>query len=300
MEYSFLKLGYVCVNNSLKCKPNVKFRLASYTAARFKETVTGNLACLKSILEWNLKNGFMFFRISSDTIPFASHPVCKVDWLKHFKDQLKDIGAFVLKHNMRISMHPDQFVVINSPDTGIVERSIAELKYHADFLDALGLEENAKIQIHVGGVYGNKTSAISSFIQTVLKLPKEIRRRLVIENDDKSFSLRDCLVINQKTGIPIVFDNFHHACLNNGEPLKDAMKSALATWNNTDGVMMLDYSSQQPGAIKGTHIDAIDQDDFEVFLKGTMAFDFDIMLEIRDKEKSALKALDVLAKIRSI
>ncbi len=295
-----MKLGYVCVNNSLKCKPNVKFRLASYTPARFKETVTGNLACLKSILEWNLKNGLMFFRISSDTVPFASHPVCKVDWLKHFNSELKDIGAFVLKHHMRISMHPDQFVVINSPDAGIVERSIAELKYHADFLDALGLQENAKIQIHVGGVYGNKTAAITAFIQTALKLPKEIRRRLVIENDDKSFSLRDCLMIHQKTGIPILFDSFHHACLNGGEPLKDAMKSAIATWRKTDGVMMLDYSSQQEGAIKGTHIDSIDLNDFEGFLKETAAFDFDIMLEIRDKEKSALKALEVLAKMRDI
>lgn len=295
-----MKLGYVCFNNSLKCKPNLKFRLASYTAARFKETVAGNLDCLKSILEWNLKNDLMFFRISSDTVPFASHPVCKVDWLKHYNAELKDIGAFILKHRMRISMHPDQFVVINSQDAGIVERSIAELKYHADFLDALGLEENAKIQIHVGGVYGNKTSAIAAFIQTALKLPKEIRRRLVIENDDKSFSLRDCLIIHQKTGIPLLFDNFHHACLSGGEPLHEAMRSAAATWKKTDGVMMLDYSSQQPGAIKGTHIDAIDLNDFEGFLKETVAFDFDIMLEIRDKEKSALKALDVLAKIRDM
>lgn len=293
-----MRLGYVCVNNSLQCKPNVKFRLASYTSARFKETVTGNLACLKSILEWNLKNGFMFFRISSDTVPFASHTVCKVDWLKHFKDELKDIGAFILKHNMRISMHPDQFVVINSQDALIVERSIAELKYHADFLDALGLEESAKIQIHVGGVYGNKTAALTAFIQTALKLPQEIRRRLVIENDDKSFSLRDCLVINNKTGIPILFDNFHHSCLNNGEPLKEAMKLAIATWKKTDGILMLDYSRQQPGAIQGTHNDTIDIEDFEMFLKETSLFDFDVMLEIRDKEKSALKALGAIERCR--
>lgn len=293
-----MKLGYVCVNNSLKCKPNVKFRLASYSAERFRDTVAGNLACLKEILAWNLKNDLMFFRISSDTVPFASHPVCKVDWLKHFAGELKDIGAFILKHRMRISMHPDQFVVINSPDAGIVERSIKELKYHADFLDALGLEENAKIQIHVGGVYGNKTAAMAAFIQTALKLSKEIRRRLVIENDDKSFSLRDCLVINHKTGIPILFDNFHHACLSGGEPLKDAMKSAAATWKKTDGIMMLDYSSQQPGAIKGTHIEMIDIEDFERFLKETSLFDFDVMLEIRDKEKSALKALGAIERCR--
>ncbi|MBL8014501.1 MAG: UV DNA damage repair endonuclease UvsE [Candidatus Omnitrophica bacterium] len=293
-----MKIGYVCVNTSLKCKPNVKFRLASYTPAKFEETVAGNLACLQSVLEWNLKHGLMFFRISSDTVPFASHPVCKIDWVKEFKSQLAAIGAFANKHSMRISMHPDQFVVINSPDAAIVERSVAELKYHADFLDALGLDSAAKIQIHVGGVYGNKTAAIASFIQAAVKLPYHIRRRLVIENDDKSYSLRDCLVIHQKTGMPILFDNFHHDCLNNGEPLKDAMQAAIATWTKTDGGMMLDYSSQQRDAIKGTHIDSIDIVDFERFLGETTAFDFDIMLEIRDKEKSAFQALDIIRKVR--
>jgi UV DNA damage endonuclease len=289
-----MKLGYVCVNNSLKCKPNVKFRLASYSAQRFRDTVAGNLACLKEILAWNLRNDLMFFRISSDTVPFASHPVCKIDWAKHFHDELQKLGAFVLKHGMRISMHPDQFVVINSLDAGIVERSIAELKYHADFLDAMGLDETAKIQIHVGGVYGDKIRAISAFIHAALKLPKEIRRRLVVENDDKSFSLSDCLIIHQKTGIPVLLDSFHHSCLSNGEPLKEAVKQASSTWKKTDGIMMMDYSSQQLAAIKGTHADAIDIADFEGFLQKTTGFDFDIMLEIRDKEKSALKALGAI------
>lgn len=293
-----MKIGYVCVNNSLKCKPNVKFRLASYAAGRFRDTVAGNLSALQEILAWNLKNDLMFFRISSDTVPFASHKVCKVDWLKEFKDELAAIGAFCIRNRMRISMHPDQFTVINSPDAGIVERSIAELKYHADFLDALGLDETAKIQIHVGGVYGNKIGAIAAFIQTAVKLPQEIRRRLVIENDDKSFKLVDCLMINLKTGIPVLFDSFHHECLNNGEPLQLAMKQAIATWKKTDGLMMLDYSSQQPDAVKGTHTDSIDLADFEKFLKETKGFDFDIMLEIRDKEKSAVKALDAMERLR--
>lgn len=289
-----MKIGYVCVNNSLKCKPNVKFRLASYTPARFKDTVATNLSCLKETLIYNLEHDLMFFRISSDTVPFASHPVCKVDWKKFFTPQLKELGAFIIDHQMRISMHPDQFVVINSPDQDIVKRSIAELKYHADFLDALGLDGAAKIQIHVGGVYGKKTAALSAFIHTALTLPVEIRKRLVIENDDRSYGLSDCLLIHQKTGIPVLFDSFHHSCLSYGEPLLVAMKQAAGTWKKSDGVMMVDYSSQQAGAIKGTHTDTIDLADFQKFIQGTKGMDFDIMLEIRDKEQSALKALKAI------
>jgi UV DNA damage endonuclease len=293
-----MKIGYVCVNNSLKCKPNIKFRLASYTPARFKETVAANLSCLKEILSYNLKHNLMFFRISSDTVPFASHPICKVDWKKVFSKELKEIGGFILDNQMRISMHPDQFVVINSTDQDIVERSIAELKYHAEFLDAMGLDDSAKFQIHVGGVYGKKTAALSAFIHNALKLPANIRKRLVIENDDKSYSFSDCLIIHQKTGIPVLFDCFHHKCLSYGEPLLLAMKQAAATWKKSDGFMMVDYSSQQAGVAKGTHADSIDISDFENFIKETKGMDFDIMLEIRDKEQSALKAYQTIQHTR--
>lgn len=285
-----MKLGYPCINRSIGCTANSTFHLASYSRDLLLEKVANNLECLQRILEFNVEHGLLFFRISSDIVPFASHPVCRVDWAKHFSKEFQRIGRFIKKHGMRISMHPDQFVLINSLDSGIVKRSVAELAYHAEILDAMKLDVTAKIQIHVGGVYGDKRKAIERFVREYKKLPLAIKRRLAVENDDRLYSLADCLVVHGRTGIPVIFDSFHHECLNNGESLIEAVALAGGTWKKRDGVLMVDYSSQKKGARKGTHVEHISVLKFKKFLAGTRGFDFDLMLEIKDKERSALKA----------
>ena len=169
------------------------------------------------------------------------------------------------------------------------------------------LDKTAKVQIHIGGVYGNKMEAIDRFIKTYNLVDHSIRKRLVIENDDHLYSLRDCLHIHQQTGIPILFDSFHHECYNNGESLKSTLKAAMATWDRIrDGLPMVDYSSQDTGneidfnnnknrnRKKGRHAQTIDMTSFEKFMNETAGLDFDMILEIKDKEKSALKALCTL------
>ena len=89
-----------------------------------------------------------------------------------------------------------------------------------------------------------------------------------------------------------LFDSFHHSILNNGESLKQALGSSSSTWNNTDGLPMVDYSSQEPGGRKGKHTETINLEDFNRFLRETEPFDFDLMLEIKDKEASAMKAIE--------
>jgi UV DNA damage endonuclease len=251
------------------------------------------LACLKTILAYNAEHGLGFFRLSSDIIPFASHPVCKEDWAKTFKKEFSELGEFIRKHQFRISMHPDQFTLINSPSEAIWRRSVAELQYHADMLDAMSLGQDAKIQIHGGGVYGDKPSALDRFAKRHSMLSPSIRHHLVVENDDRLFSLKDCLLLHGKTGIPILFDSFHHSILNNGETLKEALGLAAQTWTKADGPMMCDYSSQESGARVGTHTEHIDPKDFAQFLKVATPFGPDVMLEIKDKEKSALEAVEL-------
>ncbi|HVY01729.1 MAG TPA: UV DNA damage repair endonuclease UvsE, partial [Candidatus Nanoarchaeia archaeon] len=116
-----MKIGYACINNSIGCTTNSTFRLASYSEQRFKQTVENNLNCLLKLLQWNKENNIFFFRMSSDIIPFASHEICKFDWKNHFKSKLEEIGSFVKQNNMRISMHPDQFVLINALNKEIVQ-----------------------------------------------------------------------------------------------------------------------------------------------------------------------------------
>ncbi len=245
-------------------------------------------------MEFNVQNNILFFRIGSGLVPFASHPICKFKWQKYFQEDLEKIGNYIQKNKIRISMHPDQFTVINSPNLKIVQKSFSELKYHCDILDLMKLKSDAKIQIHVGGVYGEKEKAIQRFIENYQKLEKRIKDRLVVENDDRSYSLQDCLRINQKIKIPILLDSFHHQCLNNQEKLSLALISAFQTWRKKDGLPMMDYSSQKINGRRCSHIESINLNLFKKFIETAPGLDFDIMLEIKDKEKSALRALSFI------
>lgn len=289
-----MKIGYPCVNLSLKCTSNATFRLNSYTTEKLIRTIARNLNCLQKMLIFNVDHKLLFFRIGSSIIPFASHPICDFDWQTYFKKELKNIGQYIKNNNIRISMHPDQFILINALDKKILARSIAELQYHCDLLDIMGLDATAKVQIHVGGIYDDKSKSIERFIKHYRGLPVSIKKRLVIENDDHLYSVQDCLYIHKKTGIPVLFDNFHHQCFNHGESVKDALKLCIATWRKKDGIAIIDFSSQQPNKRKGAHANHLNTQQFKKFLAATKDLNFDILFEIKDKEKSALKAKEII------
>ena len=296
-----MKIGYPCLNRSIGCTSSRTFRLRSYSPLRLLETVRQNLLCLEQVLEFNRANGLLFFRITSDLVPFASHPVCTIAWPDMFAAEFASLGAVIKENDMRISMHPDQFTLINSPAAGIFKRSAAELNYHARVLDLLGLDLTAKIQIHGGGVYGDKAGSLDRFCRRFEKLAPAVRRRLVLENDDRQYGAADCLAISRRTGVPVLFDSFHHQLnRNNGQDLAAALAQAAATWRKSDGLPMVDYSSQKKGERPGSHAECIDLRDFAAFVAATDGLDFDIMLEIKDKEKSALRASRFLAKMGRI
>jgi UV DNA damage endonuclease len=216
-------------------------------------------------------------------------------WQEYFSKDFKRLGTIIRQNQCRVSMHPNQFVLLNAPREDIVGRSIAELEYHASVLDLMGLDTMAKIQIHVGGVYGDKDAAIGRFVEIYQVLDPAIRRRLVIENDERLYTVSDCLQISRETGVPVLFDVFHHALNNHGECIDELIDRISETWKPADGLMMVDYSSQQPGKRVGAHAETIDPGDFSRFLYVTRSHDMDIMLEIKDKEKSARTALQSAA-----
>ena len=290
-----MRIGYPCINRTIDCTANSTFRLKSYSETRLKDSIKNNLSCLRKILQFNLEHRLLFFRISSDLVPFASHPINKFNWQTYFQEDFEEIGAFIIKNRMRISMHPDQFTLINSIKEEIFERSKKELIYHAEILDLMELDKSAKIQIHVGGAYGDKQKSIERFIERFDELDDSVVQRLVIENDDKLYDLNDCLKINAEIHIPILFDNFHNKLHNSATPTKhESFKLAMKTWNEkTDGIPMVDYSSKKDNGSPRQHAETINIEDFDLFLKQTMPFDFDLMLEIKDKEKSAIKAVEL-------
>jgi UV DNA damage endonuclease len=155
-------------------------------------------------------------------------------------------------------MHPDQFVILNSHNEKTVQNSLRELRYHCNLLDEICLDDTAKVQIHLGGIYGSKSEAINRFIKTYNNtqlVDHSIKKRLVVENDDNLYSLKDCFVIHKQTGVPIVFDSFHHGCFYGiskddtkieGEgSLRDTLVKAMSTWNHDkDGIPLVDFSNQ--------------------------------------------------------
>lgn len=289
-----MKIGYPCINSSLDCRSSRTFRLKNYSKSRLIETVENNLDCLNKILRYNKNHGFLFFRITSDLIPFGSHPVLTYNWEDHFKTEFKEIGQYIKDSKMRITMHPGQYTVLNSNNPRVYNNAIKDLEYHVEVLDLMGLDSTAKVQIHVGGVYGNKPKSLRRFITRCKTLNPKIKKRFIVENDDKSYSLADCMKINGETNTPVVFDIYHHECLNNGESIEDAFQTFTKTWNKRDGTPIIHYSTQHPIKGKYSHAETIKLDHFTQFIQETRDFDFDIMLEIKNKEKSALKAIEIL------
>jgi UV DNA damage endonuclease len=284
-----MRIGYACVNGTVGESASRTFRLSSFSDERAIETISSNLRVLRDILQWNLDHGILYFRISSGTIPLASHPVMTFDWKTAFADELAEIGAFINVHGMRTNVHPGQYTLINSNRPEVVQASILELQYHADLLDLMGLDDTHKIQLHTGGVYGDKAAAADRFVEVYETLDPSIRRRLVIENEERHFNLADNLAIHARTGIPLLFDIFHHRLYNAGESLGEALDLVAPTWEG-HGPAMLDYSTQDPAKRFGAHTPSIDLDDFASVLEVLWGRDVDVMLEIKDKEKSALIA----------
>jgi len=291
------RIGYACINMTTGIPLNKTCRLANASEEKMREIIASNLSGLKKVLEWNRDNNIKLFRISSQTIPFASHPINKIRWWIDYQEQLEQIGELARQSDIRLYMHTSPVVYLNSPDKKVIAGSIAEIEWHIKFLDALKIDLTNKIVFHAGGVYGDKPEALKRFIKVYNDLPKEYKNRLTLENDDKSYNVWDLIKINEATGIPLVFDNLHHEVLNTGKP-QDAdieliMKKFFSTWNEKSGLPDIHYSNQKISARAGSHSDSIYMDKFAEFFLKYYNLDFDIIFETKDKDKSVLAAYNM-------
>ena len=243
-----------------------------------------------------------FFGFPPIIIPFASHDVCTLDWQSRLSTpSSRRLLSLIRQHEMRVSTHPGQFVLLNSPREEVVISAIRDLDYHADLLDLVGVDATGKIQIHLGGTYGDKPAAIDRFAETFShslseRVTKSARRR---ERRTPVFSRRlpDPARENRNTHFVRRVSSFPAQQWRNLCRSDDA--GFTRTWNaEWDGVPIVDYSSQSGLRKNGAHTDHIEADDFRRFLTETRAFDFDIMLEIKDKETSAAEAVEIAQRIR--
>jgi UV DNA damage endonuclease len=234
-------------------------------------------------------------------VPFASHPVNTLRWWDDFHDDLANLGAYTRAEGMRLTMHPGHHTVLSSPRRNVVDATIADLLYHARFLDSLGMGTNGKLVVHVGGTYGDRLAALDRFAATYLGLPAALKARLVLENDERSYSVADVLAISRQTGIPVVFDALHDLILPspNVPERPVLLKACFATWQPVDGRPIVHYSIQDPAKQPGAHAEWIDPDAFLRFDRDTGSTDVDCMLEAKGKELALVRLRDEVAARRA-
>lgn len=285
-----VRFGYACKTVGLPHISTKGCTLRYATPEKLLEVSRHNLAAARQMVEYNASYGLGLLRLSSDSIPLASHPLVNFDWVKLCKQELEMLGQSIKTHGIRVSMHPGQYTVLNSPDAMVVERSVADLVFHTNFLDALGLDSSAKIILHVGGVYGDKPNALERFMVECRNLPKNVQDRLVLENDERSYAIHEVLNLCDKLQLPAVFDVFHHSLLPSpGGGMLDWLDRAAQTWRATDGRQKIHYSQQMIGEKPGRHSKNIQTDAFLAFYASLAERDLDIMLEVKDKNVSAVK-----------
>lgn len=291
-----MSIGYACLTVGVFGVKQRTCMIKNASPDVLLSLTQSNLKALDKIMDYNIKNNIRLFRISSDIIPFGSHPVNTLNWREIFGNQLKEIGNKALSAGIRLSMHPGQYTVLNSPNDEVVKRAVDDLKYHSLFLDALGLGKEHKIILHIGGIYGDKAAATGRFIQQYSCLDNNIKSRLVIENDDRQYNISDVLSIGFNEGIPVVFDILHHMVnTDNTRPLEDWILSCKNTWKPEDGAQKIHYSQQEKDKRPGSHSTTLNAYDFSLFYNNLPVKDTDIMVEVKDKNLSAIKCINAIS-----
>ncbi|MHB1484983.1 MAG: UV DNA damage repair endonuclease UvsE [Saccharofermentanales bacterium] len=289
-----MRIGYACLTIGVPDTGQKSCIKKNASTGKLTELIRHNLASLENIIDYNIQNNIKLFRISSDLIPFGSDPVNNVPWWLLFEEQLKLIGQKIKDSDMRVSMHPGQYTVLNSVNDDIVKNAIQDLNYHARVLESLEIDCTNKIILHIGGVYNDKKQSVKRFCENYRRLNDSVKSRLVIENDDKSYNISEVLQIGRTLGIPVVFDNLHHAVNppENSETENHWINECKQTWTVKDGIQKIHYSQQDDIKKHGSHSGSIKIDEFISFYKRLQRDDLDIMLEVKDKNISAIKCIN--------
>lgn len=270
-----------------------------------------SLEYLREIMAYLAKQDIHMYRMSSGLVPYGSHPDMPQfhNQVRECAAELRELGKQVREQRMRLSFHPSQFVILNSPDPTLTANSIRDLVIQAEVLDEMELGPEAVLVIHVGGTYGNPEEGCRRWIETYRNLPEPAQRRLVLENDDIRYSAGDVLKIHEHTGVRLVFDNLHFSC-NNPQQLNmsETLRRFIATWPEGQRAK-IHYSSPNtsmreverknrktgkrekailPPVWTG-HADFVNPFEFMAFMQAAAYLAFDVMLEAKAKDVALMR-----------
>ena len=286
-----MNLGYACINITLAEKgitTNKGMVKRTYEAKGIQyasQLALQNVHALYQILQWNVENNISVFRITSELFPWASEYKMKsIPDFKEIRSILEEAG----KLPVRVSTHPGPFNKLAG--TGdILKNTIKDLEIHSQLFDLMELEPSHwnKINIHVGGAYGDKHETLKRYAKNFKKLSSNLQQRLSVENDDKKglFTVSELLPLHDEIGIPIVFDYFHHKLHSGLLSEEQAFLTAYKTWSVKP---VFHYSSskkenEDTTAKREAHSDWVHEK------ITTYGKEVDIVLETKMKELSLLK-----------
>ena len=298
-----IQLGLCCLNTTLRNqKPTIfssrKMIIKSIKQKgidALKDKIIQNLKDTLQLIEWNEQNGIKVFRLSSELFPHKTNPKVENYTYDFAMDLLKQIGDLAKKYNQRLTFHPGQYNVVGTPDEKAFQHTIDDLSYHADVLDYMGMDENSVMVVHGGGVYGDKEKTKDRWCEQYHMLPDNVKKRLVLENCERCFSIKDCLNISKRVNIPVVFDTHHFNCYKQLHPNED-FKSAgfyipfiLNTWKRKQIKPKFHVSEQGSGRC-GHHSDYIEViPNYLLNIPDKYNTHIDIMIEAKAKELAIMK-----------
>jgi UV DNA damage endonuclease len=270
-----------------------------------------SLEYVDQILDYLAARRIDMYRLSSDLAPYATHPDMPQfhRMVAESDAELAAVGKKARQLGIRLSFHPSQFVLLNSPDPVLTDKSIWDLSSQAEMLDRMGLGPEAVMVTHVGGVYGDLLESRARWAQRWPTLPEHVRARLVLEHDDIRFSAADVLWVHEQTGVRCVFDYQHFWCLNpEGADMVETLKAILATWP-ADQRAKIHFSSPRmelrelvridkktrkktktlAAPVLTNHADFANPFEFARFMRDAAGLEFDVMLESKSKDLAVLK-----------
>ena len=298
-----IQLGLCCMNITLKestpsiySSRNMIIRIIEKLGIEeLKNRITLNLIDLKKMIEWNEQNGIKVFRISSNLFPHKTNEKIEDYTFDFARDLLKEAGNLAKSYNQRITMHPGQYNVIGTPHEDKFQQTMRNLDYQAELLDLMGMGKDSVMVIHGGGLYGDKEKTKKRWCENFYRLPERVRKRLVIENCERIFSIEDCLDISNRINIPVVMDTHHFNCYtllatHKGEKFKppgEYIPDVLNSWKRRGIKPKFHVSEQCCGGRVGKHSDFIDEIP-RYLLEIPLLYNthIDIMIEAKKKELS--------------
>ena len=309
-----IQLGLCCLNMTLRGQKPTVFTSRKMVVKSIieqgidplKEKIVQNLNDLIKMIEWNEQNGIKVFRLSSELFPHKTNPLVPSYTFDFAVDLLKQAGKLAKSYNQRLTFHPGQYNVIGTPNEEFFQKTIEELSYHADVLDIMEMPADSVMVIHGGGVYGDKEATRKRWCENYRRLPEKIKRRLVIENCERCFSIKDCMLVSHEINIPIVFDTHHYECYKilhpdeKFEPPEYYMGYILQSWQKR-GIKPKFHVSEQGKGRCGHHsdyIEVIPQYLFDIPEKFNV--DIDIMIEAKKKELAIFKLYEKYPELNCI